>query len=97
MFHRGQLNNRINKLYEKALRSVFKNHKLTFNDLLGLDNSVAIHQRNLQILGTEIFKVKNSVAPEIMTEIFEIKEHYYNLRSETSHFILVMAFNLCVI
>ena len=35
---------------------------------------------------TEIFKVKNSLAPEIMTEIFEIKENRYNLRSEASHF-----------
>ena len=86
MFHRGQLNNRINKLYEKTLRSVFKNNKLTFNELLMLDNSVAKHQQNLQILATEIFKVKNSLAPEIMTEIFEIKEPYYSLRSENQSF-----------
>ena len=51
-----------------------------------LDNSVTINQRNLQILATEIFKVKNSLAPEIMTEVFEIKEPHYNLRSEASHF-----------
>ena len=63
-----------------------KDNKLTFDDLLKLDNSVTIHQRNLQILATEIFKVKNSLAPEIMTEVFEIKEPHYNLRSEASHF-----------
>ena len=51
-----------------------------------LDNSVTINQRNLQILATEIFKVKNSLAPEIITDVFEIKEPHYNLRSETSHF-----------
>ena len=51
-----------------------------------LDNSVTIHQRNPQILATEIFKVKNSLAPAIMTEVFEIKERHYNLRSEASHF-----------
>ena len=80
------MNNRINKTQERALRLVYKDNKLTFDDLLKLDNSVTIHQRNLQILATEIFKVKNSLAPEIMTEVFEIKEPHYNLRSEASHF-----------
>ena len=58
-----QLNNRINKIHERALRLVYKdNNKLTFNDLLELDNSVTIYQQNLQILVTEIFKVKSSLA-----------------------------------
>ena len=86
MFHSRQLNNRINKIQERALRLVYKDSKLTFDDLLKLDNSVTIHQRNLQILATEIFKVKNNLASDIMTEVFEIKELHYNLRSETSHF-----------
>ena len=73
MFHRRQLNNGINKTHERDLRLVYKDDKLTFNDLSEIDNSVTIHQRNLQILATEIFKVKNSLAPEIMTEAFQIK------------------------
>ena len=85
MFHSRQLNNRINKIQETALRLPHKDNKLTFDDLLKLDNSVTIHQRNIQILVTEIFKVKNSLAPEIMTEVFEIKEPHYNFRSEASH------------
>ena len=50
------------------------------------NNSVTIHQRNLQVLATEIFKVKNSLGPEIITEVFETKEPHYNLHSEASHF-----------
>ena len=86
MFHSRQLNSRINKIQERALRLVHQDNKLTFDDLLKVDNSVTIHQRNLQILATEIFKVKTSLAPEIMTEVFEIKEPHYNFRSEASHF-----------
>ena len=86
MFHGRQLNNRINEIHERALRLVYNDNNLTFNDLLELDNSVTIHQRNLQIRATEIFKVKNSLAPEIMTKVFEIKEPHYNLRSEASYF-----------
>ena len=58
MFHSRQLNNLINKIHESALRLLYKDNKLTFNDLLELHNSVTIHQRNLQILATETFKVK---------------------------------------
>ena len=86
MFYSRQLNNRINKIQERVLKLVYKDNKLIFNDLLKLDNSVAIHQRNFQIFATEIFKVKNSLAPKIMTEVFEIKEPHYSLHSEASHF-----------
>ena len=49
MFHISrQLHNRINKIQERALRLVYKDNKLTFNNHLELDNSVTIHQRNLQ-------------------------------------------------
>ena len=86
MFHIRQSNNRIRKIQARALRLVYKDDKLTFDDLLKLDHSVTIHQQNLQILAEEIFKVKNSLAPEIMTEILEIKKPHYNLRFEASHF-----------
>ena len=36
MFHSRQSNNRINKIHERALRLVYKDNKLTFNDLLEL-------------------------------------------------------------
>ena len=50
MFHSRQLNNRINKIQERALRLVYKDIKLIFDDLLKLHNSVTIHRRNLQCL-----------------------------------------------
>ena len=34
MFHSRDLNNRINRLYERALRLVYKNNNLTFEELL---------------------------------------------------------------
>ena len=87
MCHSRQLNNWINKIHERALRPVvYKDNKLTLNDLLELDNSVTIHQRNLQILATEMFKMKNSLTLKILTEIFEIIEPHYNLCFEASHF-----------
>ena len=86
MFHSRALNNRINKIHERALGLVYQNKKLSFSELLRLDNTVTKHQRNLQVLATEIFKVKNKLSAEIMKQVFDFQEPYYNLRSETSQF-----------
>ena len=59
MFHSRHINTRINKLHERALRVVYKDEKLTFNQLLEKDNSFTIHERNLQKLALLMFKVKN--------------------------------------
>ena len=46
-------------------------------------SSVSIHQRNLQNLALEMFKVKNNLAPEIMSELFVSNKSHYNLRKNT--------------
>ena len=58
VFHSRTLNNRINRLHERALRSVYKDHYLMFGELLRKDNSFCIHHHNLQKLATEMYKVK---------------------------------------
>ena len=53
-----------------------------FLQLLQKDNSVTIHQQNFQVLASEIFKAKNDLSPEIMKELYELKEPSYSLRSK---------------
>ena len=84
MFLNRALNKRINKIHERALRLVYQNKNLSFSELLELGNAVTMHQRNLQVLATEIFKVKCNLSPEIMKQVFDFQEPYNNLRSETS-------------
>ena len=55
MFHRTKQSNRINNMYERVLRIVFREYKSTFKQLLKQIKSVPIHQKNLQILATENF------------------------------------------
>ena len=45
-----------------------------------------MHQRNIQSLGIELFKVKNNLSNRIMCYIFETRNSDYNLRSQI-HFI----------
>ena len=81
MFHSRKPSNRINNIHERALRSVFRDYKSTFQQLLKQNKSVSIHQRNLQILATKIFKTKNVFKPIIMEDVFKFKNLTYNFRN----------------
>ena len=61
--------NRINHLYERALRTVYNDHVSTFEKLLEKDNFVTNHVRNLRILATELYKTKQNLAAPIIHEI----------------------------
>ena len=84
IFHSRKINSRINSLHEHALRVFYRDYKATFPELLSTDKSVTIHQKNLQLLATEIFKTKNELNPKLMEEIFTFKDVDYNLRNNTS-------------
>ena len=72
MFHNRTLNNKINKLHERALRLAYKNDDCTFQELLDIDNSVTIY---------EMIKVKNKISPVPIQGLFEEHFNYHNLRS----------------
>ena len=71
MIHNRKLNKKINKVHERALRIVYGDHKTKFSELLNIDKSVTIHQRNLQYLLIEIYKVKKGISPTIMNKVFQ--------------------------
>ena len=81
MFHSRQINRKINKLHERALTIVCNHHFSSFEELLSQDKSVTVHQRNLQMLATEMYKILNGISPDITQDIFETKSNYYNTRN----------------
>ena len=95
MFHSRKLNNRINLLHERALRIVYKDNQLTFRDLLILDKSFCVHHKNLQKLATEMFKIKNSISPVLMLNLFPSIENAYNFRNQRcweSHYVRTVGY-----
>ena len=84
MFHSRALNNKINSIHERALRTTYNDSKSTFEELLNKDNSVSIHHKNLQVLAIEMFKIKNNMAPEFLNEIFQNRALLYNLRTNSN-------------
>ena len=73
----------MNRIDERSLRVVYNDKKkATFKELLDKDKAVSMHTRNLQILITEMFKLKKiGELPSIMHEIFQIEDsNNFNLR-----------------
>ena len=56
MFHSRSLNNKINRIHERALRITYNDKSSNFQELLDKDNSVTIHHRNIRTLAIEIYK-----------------------------------------
>ena len=71
MFHNRRIDHKINKLHEKALKIVYKDHFSLFEELLSKDESVTVHQRNLQIIATEVYKILNNLSPDIIQDILK--------------------------
>ena len=70
MFHSKILKNKISRLHEKALQLVYINKSShSFEDLLKKRCSSEYSPKNLKILATEIYTVKNGLAPDIMKDI----------------------------
>ena len=75
MFHSRKLNNRVNRIHERSLRIVYKDNKSTFEELLDRDDSFTIHEKNVQTLAIELYKVYYGLAPKIMNFVFPIKDN----------------------
>ena len=72
--HSRKLNNRINHIQERGLRMVYGDYTSSFEELLRKDGSVTIHHRNIQLVAIVMFKVRNGLCPEIMRDLFQLRE-----------------------
>ena len=75
------LNTKINLVHKRALRAVTGSFTDSFEELLISEYELTIHQRNLKVLLTEIYKCMSDSYPEIMRTVFAFKSPSYSLRN----------------
>ena len=69
MFHNRVLNAKINSLHFRALRMVYNDSDLTFEELLKKDGSTSVHHQNIKHVAIEMYKIHNNLSPIFMSEI----------------------------
>ena len=88
MFHSRSFNNKINRLLEHCLRIIYNDKRSNFDELLVKDNSVSVRHNNIHTLAIEMYKVVNGMPPEIMNDVFKLRdETHYHLR-HTAQFLV---------
>ena len=70
MFHSGVLNNKRNRIHERALRITYNDKSSSYEELLTKDRSVTIYHRNIRALSTEIYKVMQGISSPLSNEVF---------------------------
>ena len=69
-----KINTRVNHVHGRALRIVYRNNSLCFDQLLQIDKTCYIHHKNIETLGIELYRVKNNLSNQIRQEIFEKRQ-----------------------
>ena len=70
MCHSRELSTKINNLHYRALRIAYRDETSSFEQLLVKDESVTIHNRNLQSLVIEMYKALQGIGPVFMGDVF---------------------------
>ena len=81
MFCSKTSKNMINKLHERSLKIILNDYPNNLNILLENNNDINNHQRNIQALLVEVFKMKNELASSTMESILNKRFKTYNLRN----------------
>ena len=80
--HSRKLNHKINQLQERCLRITYDDRQSSFKELLERDNTVSVHNRNIQCLAIELYKVLNGICPDVMKDVFLLsRSSNYDIRS----------------
>ena len=87
MCHNRTYNNKIIRLHERCLRLIYNDKCSSFEELLVKDKSVSIHHKNIHALAIEMFKVYTKTSPEIMQDVFQIKDQRYYFRRNQSGYV----------
>ena len=73
---------KLERIQERALRAVYNDRNATYEELLQKGRLSSLENRRLQHILFLMYKVKNSLAPEHVFNMFFQQDKHYNLRSD---------------
>ena len=75
--------NKLEKLQERALATVYPDRSLTFDVMLKMSGQLSIHMNLVRLLAIEIFKCLNGMNPAYLNELLITHESKYELRNRS--------------
>ena len=72
---------KLERIQERALRAVYKTRSASYQELLDRAKLPTLYNRRLQDIATVMFKVKHSLVPVNISDLFNLKKTQYNLRN----------------
>ena len=81
MFSLKRYYKKINKIHEKSFKLVFNDYESSFDWLFCTLNEETIDQRCINVLLTRVHKYLNGFSPDLMNEVFYLRQNHYNLRN----------------
>ena len=70
------------KLQYRALRIVYNDYQVSYEDLLHRVNTTTLHLGRMQSIAIETYKCLNGIAPQYIRDIVKYKNAKYNFRYE---------------
>ena len=70
MRHSRIISKKINRIHERCLRIIYGDKPSSFEELVEKDSTVSIHERNIQILATEMYEDSKGMPLPQITELF---------------------------
>ena len=70
MFHSRHTNKKVNRLHERALKSIYDDNISTFDQWFALNKSFCTHHQNIKRLLIEIYKSLHDISGNSLKELF---------------------------
>ena len=78
MFTFKGLNKKINRIHEKSLSLVLNDYQSMLDEMFDTLNEKTIHQQCINRLLTEVYKFLNGCSPDVMNDVFHLRQNTYN-------------------
>ena len=72
---------KLERIQERALRAVYCDNKLTYEEVFHRAKLPTLHTRRLQAIAILMYKVKNGLAPPYIADLFVVTNSQYHLRN----------------